>query len=93
MNDFEAPKLDDAQAPRVFSRVTAHQVQDSADFVMYLITQEVQRRQQTHTPPLTDNELAVFRRQLTSLVVVHQNVQAAINLRPRNDITTQQLNG
>ncbi len=83
MNRDEAP-------PRVFSVVTVSGINYNADFIDYLVKQELARRSLASEAPLSQSELNEFRKRLIALVNINQDIQSAINLRPSKRI---QLNG
>ena len=91
-DEISAPKLRDTDPPRMFGVIRSSTVNYNNDFVDYLIKQEHQRRAETNMPQLTAHEADQFRKELVSLLVIHNNPEAAINLRPAST-TRQQLNG
>ena len=97
MNDFEAPRLNDLDPPRVFRTVTSKTVAYSMDFVEYLIGQEATRRSESGRAQMSDYEGGEFRRQLIAKVIIQGNVQAGIDLRPapmnQPALQREQLNG
>jgi len=94
MTDFSAPQLDDTAPPPLFRKITSGVVQYNMDFVGYLITQEVNRRREQRTAPLSEFEAQEFKRELISKLIIQGNADAAIALRPRPENSQrQQLNG
>ena len=81
----------DMSPPRVFSTVTSAGIQDQADFLGYLMQQELARRIAQGLPPMTDMEQTEFKRNLLRELIVKQNPMGAINLRPSTP--PKQLNG
>lgn len=92
-DDISAPKLNDTDPPRMFGVITSSAVNYNNDFVDYLVKQEVIRRVQKNEHPLTHDQINDFRKELVSLIVIHQNPEAAINLRPAIQQPIRQLNG
>ena len=92
-DDFSAPKVRDTDPPRIFAAIRANNVEYNNDVAGFLIKQEIERRAENKQPPLTTAELEQFRKDLISLLVIHGNAEAAINLRPTSTPTRQQLNG
>lgn len=95
MNDFEAPQLKDTAAPRIFNTIRAGDVEYNMDFVLYLFNEEIKRRESKNVLPMTEEQARKFIRDLTTLVIIHANVEAAIQLRPESSEsrTITQLNG
>jgi hypothetical protein len=92
-DEISAPKLRDTDPPRIFAAIRANNVEYNNDVAGFLIKQEIERRVQQNEKPLTPAELDQFRKDLISLLVIHGNAEAAINLRPTTTPTRQQLNG
>lgn len=92
-DDISAPKFNDTTPPRMFGVITSSAVNYNNDFVDYLVKQEVIRRVQKNEHPLTQDQINDFKKELVSLIVIHQNPEAAINLRPAFQQPTRQLNG
>ncbi len=95
-DDFSAPKVHDSQPPRVFTAIRASNVEFNNDVAGFLIQQEIQRRLDLNQRPLTASEMDQFRKDLISLLVIHGNAEAAVNLRPTThevSVNQQQLNG
>lgn len=82
----------DTDAPRVFTVVTSNKITYNMDMVEYLIAQEVQRRNQTNQPKMGTWETDEFRRQLISRLIIQNDAEGAIALRP-TATTRKQLNG
>ena len=81
----------DTSPPRLFTVVTSAKVNYNMDTVEYLINQEHERRAATGQMKMSEWEIAEFRRQLIAKLIIQNDAEGAINLRP----TTQrkQLNG
>jgi len=80
----------------MFRQVTSKTVSYNMDFVGYLISQEVIRRQDSGAPQMTRAEQDDFQRQLIAKVIIQGDVAAAIALRPTLESAPpvrQQLNG
>ena len=94
-DDLSAPKCGrDTDPPRIFAAIRASNVEYNNDVAGFLIKQEIERRAAQQQNPLTQAELEQFRKDLISLLVIHGNAEAAINLRPTSTTPTrQQLNG
>ena len=81
----------DAIPPRVFTVVTSNTINYNMDTVEYLIHQEMMRRATASDPTLSQWEVAEFRRQLISKLIIQGDAEGAIKLRPTT--TRKQLNG
>lgn len=75
----------------MFTVVTSNKINYNMDTVEYLINQEHERRAAGGHAKMTEWEASEFRRQLISKLIIQNDAEGAINLRP----TTQrrQLNG
>jgi hypothetical protein len=82
----------DTDAPRVFTVVTSGKITYNMDTVEYLMAQETQRRRQSNLPALGQWEAGEFRRQLISKLIIQNDAEGAIALRP-TATTRKQLNG
>ncbi len=76
--------MDDTTPPRVFTVVTSSKVQYNMDFVGYLIQQELDRRKVANDPALSQWELDEFRRKLIGAVILRNDIDGAIKLRPQS---------
>jgi hypothetical protein len=54
------------------------------DFVDYLVTQEIDRRKVAAEPALSAWELGEFKRKLIGSVILQNDAEAAIKLRPQS---------
>jgi hypothetical protein len=87
MNDFEAPRIKDTEPPRIFNTVYSRNISYNMDFVEYLIKNEIQRRYEKGLCSLMPLDVEQFRKELMSVMVIHNNPEMAINLKPRTDNT------
>lgn len=81
---------DDIKPPRLFSRVTSHDVTYNMDFVSYLMQIEIQRRAEKNEPPMSAEDMNAFKNELIRKVVIQKDVQSATLIRPS---IRRQLNG
>ncbi|MBT9138154.1 MAG: hypothetical protein DDT31_00704 [Syntrophomonadaceae bacterium] len=76
--------MDDNTPPRVFNIVTSSKVKYNMDFVEYLIRQEIDRRKVANESVLSPWELNEFRRTLIVAVILSNDIDGAIKLRPQS---------
>jgi len=72
---------DDTTPPRLFSVVTAKDVNYHVDTVDFLIRQEVKRRQEAGLSALSVEELESFRQQVAARLIVQGDALGAVNMR------------
>jgi hypothetical protein len=75
----------DQTPPRVFAVLTSKFIAYNEDFVHYLIAQEYERQQNSNLPKPSKDEMSAFRYELLRLVLIHQDIERAIALRPNTN--------
>ena len=70
--------------PQIFSVVTSSKINYNMDFVDYLVKQEIDRRKVAAEPALSAWELGEFKRKLIGSVILQNDAEAAIKLRPQS---------
>jgi len=78
----------DETPPRLFTVVTSAKVNYNMDTVEYLINQEHERRAAAGQSRLNTQEINEFRRQLIVKLIIQNDAEAAINLRPSTTRST-----